>query len=104
MPKRKVCLPFQSTKLPLSTNAKKSRACSRVPINIFKDQKPTNFLFGSDSTLCVARKTSCGYEKEKQSTNLKKFFRQSQSSSPEPEPKNSKIFPFMAKLCRCHIG
>ena len=61
-------------------------------------------LFGGDGTHCFARKTSCDYEKEKPSPILKKFIRQSQSSTPEPEPKKAKNIPFMAKSCRLPIG
>ena len=42
-------------------------------------------LFGGDGTHCFASKTSRDYEKP--SPFLKKFLRQSQSSTSEPEPK-----------------
>ena len=56
----------------------------------FKDQKPTIMLFGGDGTHCFARNTSRDYEKGKPSPFLKKFLRQSQPSTSEPEPKKDK--------------
>ena len=53
-------------------------------------------LFGGDGTHYFARKTSRDYEKEKPSPFLKKLLRQSQTSTPEPEPKKAKVIPFMA--------
>ena len=44
-------------------------------------------MFGGDGTHYFARKTSHNYEKEKPSPFPKKFLRQSQSSTPELEPK-----------------
>ena len=74
-------------------DCKKCKARCHV-LNIpFKDQKSTIMLFGGDGTLCFARKTSCDYEKP--SPFLKKFLRQSQSSTSEPEPKNVKMRPNM---------
>ena len=71
-------------------DCKKCKACCNV-LNIpFKDQKPTITLFGGDGTHCFARKTSRNYEKEKPSPFLKKFLRQSQPSTSEPEPKKVK--------------
>ena len=52
-------------------------------------------LFGSDGTHCFARKTSRNYEKEKPSPFSEKFLRQSQPSTPEPEPKKVKLSPNM---------
>ena len=80
----------------LSTNkttsfydCKKCKACCHV-LNIpFKDQKPTIMLFGGDGTHCFARKTSRDYEKP--CPFLKKFLRQSQPSTSEPEPKKGQI-------------
>ena len=69
---------------------KKCKACCNV-LNIpFKDQKPTIMFFGGDSTHCFAGKTSRDYEKEKPSPFLMKFLRQSQPTTPEPEPKRLK--------------
>ena len=75
------------------TTAKKCRTCCHV-LNIpFKDQKPTIMLFGGDGTHCSARKTSRDYEKGKASPFLKKLLRQSQPSTPEPEPKKVIMSP-----------
>ena len=72
-------------------DCKKCKACCNV-LNIpFRDQKPTILLFGGDGTHCFARKTSRDYEKEKLSPFLKKFLRQSQSSTSEPEPNKVKM-------------
>ena len=86
----------------LSTNettsfydCKKCTACCNVLNILFKDQKPTNMLFGGDGTHCFARKTSRDYEKEKNSPFLKKFLRQSQPSTSEPVPKKVKMSPNM---------
>ena len=58
----------------------------------FKDQKRTITLFGGDGTHYFARKTSRDYKIEKPSPFLKKFLRQSQASTSEPEPKRYKFF------------
>ena len=74
-------------------DCKKCKACYHV-LNIpFKDQKPTIMLFGGDGTHCFARKTSRDYERP--SPFLKKFVRQSQPSTSEPEPKKDKSSPNM---------
>ena len=52
-------------------------------------------LFGGDGTHCFARKTSRDYEKEKPSPFLKKFLRQSEPCTSEPEPKKVKMSPNM---------
>ena len=76
-------------------DCKKCKACCNV-LNIpFRDQKPTIMLFGGDGTHCFARKTSRDYEKGKPSPFLKKFLRQSQPSTSEPEPKKDKSSPNM---------
>ena len=76
-------------------DCKKCKACCNV-LNIpFKDQKPTIMLFDSDGTHCFARKTSRDSEKGKPSPFLKKFLRQSQPSTYEPEPKKVKVSPNM---------
>ena len=76
-------------------DCKKCRACCNV-LNIpFMDQKPTIMLFGGDGTHCFARKTSHDYEKGKPSPFLKKFIRQSQPSTSEPQPKTVKMSPNM---------
>ena len=75
---------------------KKCKARCHV-LNIpFKDLKPTIMLFGGDGRHCFAMKTSRDFEKRKPSPFLKKFLRQSQSSTPEPEPKKANVIPFMA--------
>ena len=77
-------------------DCKKCKACCK-DLNIpFMDQKPTIILFAGDGTLCFATKTSRDYEKEKPSPFLKKFFRQSQPSTSEPEPKKAEVIPFMS--------
>ena len=74
---------------------KKCKACCHV-LNIpFRDQKPTIMLFGGVGTHCFARKTSHDYEKEEPSPFLKKYLRQSQPSTSEPEPKKVKTSPNM---------
>ena len=80
------CVYISTNEMTSFYDCKKCKACCNV-LNIpFKDQKPTNILFGGDGTHCFARKTSRDYEKEKPSPFLKKFFRQSQTSTSEPEP------------------
>ena len=61
-------------------------------------------LFGGDGTQCFARKTTRDYEKEQPSPLLKKFLRQSQPSTSEPEPKKIEVITFMAYSCRHPIG
>ena len=74
---------------------KKCKACCNV-LNIpFKEQKPIIMLFGGDGTHCFAKKTNRDYKKEKPSPFLKKFLRQSQPSTSEPEPKKGKVSPNM---------
>ena len=70
----------------------------------FKDQKPTVMLFDRDGTHCFAKKTIGDYKKEKPSPFLKKFLRQSQPSTPEPEPKKVKMSPIMEKTYPFPIG
>ena len=80
------CVSISINKTTSFYDCKKCQACCNV-LNIpFKDQKPTKLLFGGDGTHCFARKTSRDYEK-KPSQFLKKLLRQSQPSTPEPEPK-----------------
>ena len=74
-------------------DCKKCKACSNVSNIPFEDQKPTIVLFGGEGTHCFARKTSRDYEKEKPSLFLKKFLRQSQPMTSEPEPKKDKLSP-----------
>ena len=87
------CVYISTNKTASFYDCKKCEACCHV-LNIpFKDQKPTIMLFGGDGTHCFAKKTSRHYEKP--SPFLKKFLRQSQSSTSEPEPKKVKTSPNM---------
>ena len=72
-------------------DCKKCKACCHVLSIPFKDQKPTIMLLGGDGTHCLAKKTSPEYGKEKPSPFLRKFLRQSQPSTSEPEPKKQKL-------------
>ena len=84
--RNKKCV-YISTNTTSFYDCKKCKACCHV-LNIpFEDQKSIFVLFGGDGTHCFARKTSRDYEKEKSSSFLKKFLRQSQPSTSEPEPK-----------------
>ena len=79
------CVYISTNKTTSFYDCKKCKACCHV-LNIpSRDQKPTNMLFGRDGTHCFARKTSRDFEKP--SPFLKKLLRQSQPSTPEPEPK-----------------
>ena len=87
------CVYISTNKTTSFYDCKKCKACCHV-LNIpFKDQKPTIMLFGGDGTHCFARKTSRDYEKP--SPFLKKFLRQSQPGTSEPEPKKVKTSPNM---------
>ena len=87
------CVYISTNKTTSLYDCKKCKACCNV-LNIpFKDQKPTILLLGGDGTHCFARKTSRGYEKP--SPFLKKFLRQSQPSTSEPEPRKDKSNPIM---------
>ena len=89
------CVYISTNKTTSFYDCKKCKACCNV-LNIpFKDQKPTIMLFVGDGTHCFARKTSRDYEEEKLSPFLKKFLRQSQPSTSEPEPKKVKLSPNM---------
>ena len=90
------CVYFSTNKTNSFYDCKKCKGCCHV-VNIpCKDQKPTIIFFGGDGTFCFARKTSGVYQKEKPSPYLKKFLRQSQPSTSEPESKEVEIIPFMA--------
>ena len=89
------CVYISTNKTTSFYDCKKCKACCHV-LNIpFRDQKPTIMLFGGDGTHCFAKKTSRDYEKGKPSPFLKKFLRQSQPSTSEPDPKKVKISPNM---------
>ena len=80
------CVYISSNRTTNFYDCKKCKACCHVSNIPFMDQKPTIMLLGGDSTHCNARKTKRDYEK-KPSPFLKKFLRQSQLSTSEPEPK-----------------
>ena len=89
------CVYISRNKTTRFYDCKKCKACCNV-LNIpFKDQKPTIVLFGGDGLHWFARKTSRDYKKEKPSPFLKKFLRQSQSSTSELEPKKVEMSPNM---------
>ena len=82
------CVYISTNKMNSFYDCKKRKARCHV-LNIpFKDRKPTIMLFGGDGTHCFERKTSSDYENP--SPFLKKFLRQSQHSTFEPEPKKVK--------------
>ena len=64
----------------------------KIPL---KDQKPSFMLFGGRGTQYFAKETSRDYKKDKPPPFLKKFCRQSQPSTSEPEPKKVKKSPNM---------
>ena len=87
------CVFFSTNKTTSFYDCKNCKACCHV-LNIpFKDQKPTIIVFGGDGTYYFAQKTSRDYEKP--SPFMKKFLRQSQSSTSEREPKKVKMSPNM---------
>ena len=87
------CVHISTNKTTSFYDYKKCKACCHL-LNIpFKDQKPTIMSLGGDGTHCFARKTSRDYEKGKPSPFLKKFLRQSQSSTSELEPNKVKMSP-----------
>ena len=88
------CVYISTNKTTSFYDCKKCKACCNV-LNIpFRDQKPKIMLFGGDGTHCFAKKTSRDYE-NKPSPFLKKFLRQSQPSTSEPELKKVKMCPNM---------
>ena len=78
----------QPVKRLLSTTIRSARPVVLLLNILFRDQQPTIMLFGGAGTYCVGRKMSWDYEKQKPSPFLKKILRQSQSSTPEYDPKN----------------
>ena len=83
---------FQPIKRQVSTTVKSAKPAATFRIFILR---PKN-----RQLLCLAVMvhnvyTSRDYEKEKPSPFLKKFLRQSQSSTSEPEPKMAKMSPNM---------
>ena len=98
--KNEKCVYISTNKTTSFYDCKKCKACCSV-LNIpFKDQKPTIMMFGFDGTHCFPRKTSRDYIKEKPSPFLKKFLRQSQPSTSEPEPKSLKWVQIWNKRIR----
>ena len=87
------CAYISNNKTSSSYDCKKCKACCHVFNIPFRDQKPTITLFGGDGTHCFAIKTSRNHEKP--FTFLKKFLRQSQPRTSEPEPKKDKSSPNM---------
>ena len=87
------CVYISTKKTTSFYDCKKCKACCHVLNTLFKDQKPTIMLFGGDGTHCFARKTSRDCEKSYPFS--KNFLRQSQPSTPEPEPKKVKMSPIM---------
>ena len=85
-------------------DCKKCKACFHVLNFPFMEQKPTFMLFGGNGTHCFATKMSRDYKKEKPYPFLKKYLRQSQPSTTEPEQKKVEVIPFMAKSCRHPLG
>ena len=59
------CVYISTNRMNSFFDCKKCKACCHVLNNPFKDQKPTNMLFGGDETQCFARKKSRDFEKEK---------------------------------------
>ena len=98
------CVYISTNKTTSFCDCKKCKACCNVLKIPFKDQKPTILLFGGDGPLCFARKTSRDYEKEKPSPFLKKFLRQSQPSTYEPESKKAKMSPNVEKTYPFPVG
>ena len=89
------CVYIPTNKTTTFNDCKNCKACCNVFNIPLKDHKPTIMLFGGDGTHIFARKTSRNYEKEKPSPFFKKFLRQSQSSTSEPETKKVKTSPNM---------
>ena len=89
------CVYISTNKTTNFYDCKKCKACCNVLKIPFKDQKPTILVFGGNGIHCFGRKTSCDDEKEKSSPFLKKFLRQSQPSTSEPEPKKVDMSPNM---------
>ena len=88
----KSVLTFQPTKRLVSTTVKSAKPAA-TNIAAFKDQKPQVMFFAGDGThtLCLVKKTTRDCENEKASRFSKKFLRQSQSTTPQAEPKKAKI-------------
>ena len=75
---------------------KKCQTCCHDLKTPSKVEKLTVVLFDGKDTHCFVRKKSRDYQREKTSTFLKNFLRQSKSRTSEPEPKRAKLTSFMA--------
>ena len=89
------CVYISTKKTTSFYDCKKCKACCHVLNFPFEDQKPTIMLLGGDGTHRFARKTSRDYQKQKPSPFFKKFLRQSEPTTSEPEPKKVKKSPNM---------
>ena len=89
------CVYFSTNKVTSFYDCRKCKACCHVLNLPFQCQKPTIILFSGYGTHCFAKKTSRDYAKGKPCPFLKKFLRQSQPSTSEPEPKKVEVIPFM---------
>ena len=84
------CVYLSTNKLTSFYDCKKCKACCQI-LNIpFRDQQPTIMLFGGDGTHCLHESRL-----RKIISFLKKFLRQSQSSTSESESKKDKSCPNM---------
>ena len=91
--RNETCVYISTDKTTSFYDCKKCKPCCHILYIPFRDQIPTILLFGGDGTHCFAKKTSRDYEKEKPFPFLKKFLRQSQPGTSEPEPKKVKKCP-----------
>ena len=77
----------------------------------FKEQKPIVTLFGGDVAYCIRRESKLDYQKEKISSLMRQYIRQSQLSTTKAEealielvPKQAKILPYMEFSRHAPIG
>ena len=94
---------FQPAKIPVSTTVKSAQLALKCWLLFLRTKNQHLCCLVVMLHNALQKKTSRDHEK-KTISNLKKFFRQSQSSKTKPEPKRAKIFPFVAKLCQLPIG
>ena len=90
------CVLISPNKTTSFYDCKKCKDCCHFLNSPFMDQKPTIMLFGGDGSHCFAKRTSRDCKKEKPAPVLKKFLRQPQPGTSEPEPKKPEVIPFMA--------
>ena len=81
------CVYNSSNKTTSFYDCKKCKTCCHFLNLPFKDQKPTNMLFGGDGTHCFARKTSRDNKKEKPSPS---FAANQFQANPKPHQKKLK--------------